>query len=675
MDNSEQKNSIEEEDTKYVKTPELNMGERYSHRGSGDNISARSTEKESKKTTRYHSSQKLKSIKVAKEIQECKKDLMKMQKINEMRKKKVEEETEQNKDIERRKQNLETLNEMLRKRNKHFKKKKRNQEKSLKKDMVNFEKSTGISFYKRSNKKKLNFKNMKRNQTFSCLSSKGPCDTMNTSKHELGTEEKSNKNMLELKVSIKKDKANKIESSTTMMHSPASKPCFSSHKKKSKCISNTKRKSGKKKINYSLKADSSHKIKSVSKLSNKNSGNVNFANPKRGYTNAYKKKKAIQSETKRMDGGATNQFNDISEIQEFNITDEESLITSSILKNIDEHESIQHPEGVCRETLQKMKPTLNKKSVQSTIKKPKKTNKKVKKMKFISSAKKSTKKRKKSQGESKRDTEKKSSKKRKVIFHISKQKDQEYQPSEDEYNHEQVREEEQLPTPGNKQGQIKKVEFVEPNEQLDESKEETTEEIIDLEDHQSPDPHTASCMSKDPKEYDKIDIINSAKLSELLSSKKKHRYKHIPDSMDEIMEENVGQQINFDQEADSREYQEYNSQEDSRVSHPQETLEHEGKEITQKSDSSNNSDIESCRQLEEEEKSTLEQKESLPTLNRGQDSPIEQYDDARNNLYDETEAKPEQHMVIESMTYAQQQKEQNDLITESAGDEEQTVIN
>lgn len=91
IDNSGQKNSLEgDDDTKYMKTPELNMEEKYSHKHSDNKLSAQSTEKEDnrKETTRYHSSQKKKSIRVAKEILECKKDLVKMQKKNEIRKNK-----------------------------------------------------------------------------------------------------------------------------------------------------------------------------------------------------------------------------------------------------------------------------------------------------------------------------------------------------------------------------------------------------------------------------------------------------------------------------------------------------------------------------------------------------------------------------------------------------------
>jgi len=90
-----------------------------------------------------------------------------MQKLNEIRKNKFSDRINELKDIERRKQNLETLNEMLKKRNHDFKKKKRNQEKILKKDLANFEKSIGISFSKKKKHKKLKLKNTKRNQTFS----------------------------------------------------------------------------------------------------------------------------------------------------------------------------------------------------------------------------------------------------------------------------------------------------------------------------------------------------------------------------------------------------------------------------------------------------------------------------------------------------------------------------
>jgi hypothetical protein len=88
IDNSEQINSIEEDDTKYMKTPELN--------DSDQKVSEQSTEKEeSKRTKRCHSSQKKKSIIVAQEIRECKRDLIKMQRINEVRKRRVTDENEQ----------------------------------------------------------------------------------------------------------------------------------------------------------------------------------------------------------------------------------------------------------------------------------------------------------------------------------------------------------------------------------------------------------------------------------------------------------------------------------------------------------------------------------------------------------------------------------------------------
>ena len=156
IDNSEQKNSIEhEDDTKYIKTPELNMNEKYSHRHSDNRYSAQSTEKEENKKehTRCNSSQKKKSIRVAKEIQECKKDLVKLQKISKFRKHKINDKPSDQKSNERRKQNLEMLNDMLKKRNQNYKKKIRNQEKLLKKDLELFERSIGVSFNKKKKQK------------------------------------------------------------------------------------------------------------------------------------------------------------------------------------------------------------------------------------------------------------------------------------------------------------------------------------------------------------------------------------------------------------------------------------------------------------------------------------------------------------------------------------------
>ena len=48
IDNSDQKNSIDIDDGKCIKTPELNMGEKYSHKCSDNKLSAHSTEKECK---------------------------------------------------------------------------------------------------------------------------------------------------------------------------------------------------------------------------------------------------------------------------------------------------------------------------------------------------------------------------------------------------------------------------------------------------------------------------------------------------------------------------------------------------------------------------------------------------------------------------------------------------
>lgn len=192
IDNSDQKNSIDE-DGKYIKTPELNMGEKYSHKCSDNKLSVHSTEKEEcKKTNRYLSSQKKKFIKVAKEIQECKKDLIKMQKISELRKLKNGEESEFDKECKRRKQNLDSLNELIKKRNLNFKHKKKIQEKLIKKDLINFEKSMGLSLSRKSKKIKNYMKSMKRNQTFSRLSSKGQNETINSSVNEIATEKKKN---------------------------------------------------------------------------------------------------------------------------------------------------------------------------------------------------------------------------------------------------------------------------------------------------------------------------------------------------------------------------------------------------------------------------------------------------------------------------------------------------
>ena len=131
------------------------MNEKYSHRHSENRFSAQSTEKEDNKKeyTRCNSSQKKKSIRVAKGIQECKKDLVKLQKISQFRKHKFNDRPNEHKSNERRKQNLEMLNDMLKKRSQNYKKKIRNQEKLLKKDLEHFERSIGVSFNKKRKQK------------------------------------------------------------------------------------------------------------------------------------------------------------------------------------------------------------------------------------------------------------------------------------------------------------------------------------------------------------------------------------------------------------------------------------------------------------------------------------------------------------------------------------------
>lgn len=626
IDNSEQKISIEEEDTKYMKTPELN--------DSDQKLSEHSTEKgESKRTRRGNSSQKKRSIKVAQEILECKRDLIKMQRISEIRKHKISEENDQNREIERRKQNLESLNEMLKKRNKHFKRKKRNQEKLLKKDLNNFEKSIGVSFTKKTKKKKLNIKNIRRDQTFSCLSSKGQGDTINSSKNRIITDENRRNIISELRISSKKDKINKvIDSSNSVIYSPNSKPTLSSQKKSRKYGIST----GKKRMNESMKTNaSSNKLMSANKLVTKSCNNSQFLKPQRGYDNEYKKKKAIQSETKKSHTGGITQINNISEIQEFNVTDEESLINSSILKNIDDHESI-HRDGITKQkTKKKAKAGLS-------IKKSSK--------KMTSSKKNTNKKRQKSQGESGKNTDKKSSKKRKVIFHISKPK--ETFSRIDEQQAEQCDFDDTIPA--NRKGQIKKVDF---HPQTDEKYyDEDSEEIINVQFKQSPEKTHIN------QEFEKIEMINSERLSELLSSKKKHRYRQVEDSMDGMVDTNVHQQINFNDEEQDFKYEIRNS------------------EVF---DERNNSKIHESIRYDNE--SNLMMSYHSPGVSSSspdkRESIIQNFDNISEvNDHDEfvnANINPEKEFVIESISFKQLQIEKNDVIdnTSEEDDEHQTVIN
>ncbi|CAI2381250.1 unnamed protein product [Moneuplotes crassus] len=423
MDHSAQIHLTEEEETKYMKTPELNLKEKYSHKNISENkISGKSTEKDLKTTKILHSSHKKKSLKVSKEVVECKRNLIKLQKKSEyLKRKKIDQETQQ-KELERRKQNIASLNTMLKKRNQSFRRKKRKQEKLMKKDAINFDKPPGASFSKKVKRKKIKVKNIKRNQTFTNLSNKSPGDTMNTTKNHPSSNKK------KFTVSVRKKLTYK-------------------------------------KMNESLKTNtSSRKLRSDNKLGAKSVNTSQYFYPNRGNINAHKKMKAIKSESKKYVPGKGTHFNDISEIKEFNMTDEEeSLINSSILKNIEEHESLRQTEKLGKESLKKQKMAA-KKTIQSTKKKHKKPAKK--KMKFISSSKKAPKRANKFVDKEKTD---KSLKKRKVIFHSSKLK--EVSPIERITRGSQYLEESMDPrndyknieSSGERFGQIKKVELSIPS--------------------------------------------------------------------------------------------------------------------------------------------------------------------------------------------------------------------
>lgn len=286
-------------------------------------------------------------------------------------------------------------------------------------------------------------------------------------------------------------------------------------------------------------------MKSATKLVIKHQNGSQFTTQKRGYANVHKTKKAIQSESKKNSTIGINQFNDISEIQEFNVTDEESLINSSILKNIEDHESLH--DGMHPESTRKTKLSNGKKSSHSK-KKNKKTGKKVKKMNFISSARKSGKKKK-----SQQDGDKKNTNKRKVVFHISKPSNIEAHDEEDSLGD------------GYQEGQIKKVDA-----SFNNNKDESENDTINIEDI-SPNKNLMQGMKK----LEKIEMIGSDKLSELLSSKKKHRYKPVQDSMDGVIDENVGQHINFTQEEANLHFNDYDSQNDSLRDHSLEGYQHD----------------------------------------------------------------------------------------------------
>jgi len=256
MENSGQKISITEEDAKYIKTPELELQEKYSHHPSDNKISGKSTSKDGKTTKRFLSSYKKKPLKVSEQVIECKKDLVKLQKRSEYRKRKKEEEEIKQKEIEKRKNNLAALNEMLKKRNQSFKKKRKHQERVQKRN-INFTKPLAPSFTKKAKKKKL--KTINRNQTFSNLSNKSPCETTNTSKYQ-----------------------------------------FSSQKKR--LPASTAKKLTSKRMNDSLKTNtSSKKMRSLNKLLTRSANASQFLHPNRGYANpSSNKRKTVKSETKKM---------------------------------------------------------------------------------------------------------------------------------------------------------------------------------------------------------------------------------------------------------------------------------------------------------------------------------------------------------------------------------------
>ena len=333
-----------------------------------------------------------------------------------------------------------------------------------------------------------------------------------------------------------------------------------------------KKHSGKKKCLDISSNSSNGKMNSLTKLTNKNTNYNHFVNPKRGYTNNGKKRKGVSSEAKKETKKSMGrQFNDISEIQEFNTTDEESLINASILKNIEDHESINNTDAICRQSIKKVKIAVNGKSLPSTSKKGK-NSKKVRKVKYISSAKKNIKMKKKKIQNGNKENQ---NKKRKVVFHMSKQSEsiveQSKNQKEDQYitvrnNQPQMINIETLDQQElneiNKCGRIKKVEFVNEkpmeNIKLDESLEPPTD--------QNYNDYIIQSVEKVDKNMERIDIINSEKLSELLSSKKKDRYKNVVDSMDEIEEEPVGQQINFDEQQYDQVEEKANIGDNSRIS-------------------------------------------------------------------------------------------------------------
>ena len=131
-------------------------------------------------------------------------------------------------------------------------------------------------------------------------------------------------------------------------------------------------------------------------------------------------------------------------------------------------------------------------------------------------------------------------------------------------------------------------------------------------------------------------MIDSEKLSELLSSKKKHRYQEVKDSMDENADMNIHQHIDFTDEEENLQIHEYHS---PGVESP-------------------------------EEQQSILQNDQDPALYLDQDI-VEDHIQPEQEIIN-----PEKEFIIESMTYQQIQEEQNNIIEEGHFESEnQTVIN
>ena len=168
---------------------------------------------------------------------------------------------------------------------------------------------------------------------------------------------------------------------------------------------------------------------------------------------------------------------------------------------------------------------------------------------------------------------------------------------------------------------------------------------------------------------ERIDIINSEKLSKLLSSKKKDRYKNVINSMDGIEEETVGQQINFyEQKCDQvEEKEDVNS--NSRISII-DGLVYEAECEGEISGSHNSIEPKPDISMLTSNSGCIDRNESIPTINHETESPIEK---AKYNFYQEFDTHKDQNIIIESLTYEQEVQEQNDIIVNN-NDDKQTVI-